>query len=177
MCKYLVTGLTRITPYDRYSKNELTKLLLGIRDGGDDSLFSMDDLFYQLKNAENLEDATIIQDLIKELWKESTNCYLRNHLDTGISSLLEGKHEDALQQFSKVVESDPSYGEAWNKKATVHYLLGQAEHAIRSAKESLRIDDRNFQALAGLGLIEMDALRYAERVASPFTDASSASAS
>ena len=124
----------------------------------------MDDLFYQLKNAENLEDATIIQDLIKELWKESTNCYVRNQLDTGISTLLEGKHEDALQQFSKVVHSDPSYGEAWNKKATVHYMLGQTEHAIRSAQESLRIDDRNFQALAGLGLIEMDALRYDDAI-------------
>ena len=127
-------------------------------------MFSMDDLYYQLKNADNLEYATVVQDFIKELWKESTNCYLRNQLDIGISTLLEGKHEDALQQFSKVVESDPSYGEAWNKKATVHYTLGQTDHAIRSAEESLRIDDRNFQALAQRGLIEMEALRYDDAI-------------
>ena len=100
------------------SKNILTECMLGVRDGGVDGLFSMDDLFYQLKGAGNLDDATIVQNFIRELWKESSNCDLRNQLDNGILELLEGKHESALRQFSEIVESDPMYGEAWNKKVS-----------------------------------------------------------
>lgn len=101
------------------SKKILSECMLGIRDGGKAGLFSIDDMFYQLKfGAGNLDDATIVQDFIRELWKESPNCDLRNQLDNGISELLEDKHESALRQFSEIVESDPMYGEAWNKKVS-----------------------------------------------------------
>lgn len=101
------------------SKKILSKCMLGIRDGGKAGLFSIDDMFYQLKfGAGNLDDATIVQDFIRELWKESPNCDLQNQLDNGILELLEGKHESALRQFSEIVESDPMYGEAWNKKVS-----------------------------------------------------------
>jgi hypothetical protein len=95
------------------SKDTLKECMLGIRDGSIDGVFSIDDLFYQLKfGAENLEDATIVQDIISELWKESPNYDLRNKLDCGISDLMEGKHESALRRFSQIVQSDPMYGEA-----------------------------------------------------------------
>ena len=39
------------------------------------NMFTMDDLFYQLQvGAQNLDDATIVQDFIREIWKESPNC-------------------------------------------------------------------------------------------------------
>jgi hypothetical protein len=116
-----VSGLLIVlSPCDsKRSKKILTEFMLGVRDGGKDSLFSIDDLFYQLKfGAGNLDDATIVQDFIRELWKESSNCDLRKQLDNGISELLEGKHEIALRHFSEIVESDPMYGEAWNKKVS-----------------------------------------------------------
>ena len=87
-------------------------------------IFSIDDLFYQLKfGAENLDDAPIVQDFITDLWKESPNCDLRNQLDYGISDLMEGKHESALRRFSEIVESDPMYGDAWNKKVSLFLNL------------------------------------------------------
>lgn len=85
---------------------------------------------------------------------------LRNQLDNGISELIEGKSESALKAFTNIVTADPLYGEAWNKKATVHYMCGQEHNSIESAEQALNIDERNFQALAGIGLIEMDASRY-----------------
>jgi len=54
----------------------LTEFLLKIREGGNgNNMFTMDDLFYQLQvGAQNLEDATIVQDFIREIWKENPNC-------------------------------------------------------------------------------------------------------
>ena len=85
---------------------------------------------------------------------------LRNQLDNGIAELIEGKHESALKTFTNIVTADPLYGEAWNKKATVHYMLGQTHNSIECAQQALEIDKSNFQALAGMGLIEMDASRH-----------------
>ena len=115
----------------------------------------MNDLFNLLQSAESLEDATIVQDMIKEILKESSNVTLRNQLDCGIADLLAGKNESALHTFSKIVESCPSYGEAWNKKATIHYMRGEMQESLNAAKEALKIEARNFQALAGIGLVEM----------------------
>jgi tetratricopeptide (TPR) repeat protein len=48
----------------------------------------------------------------------------------------------------------------------VLYMMGQMENSIKSANEALRIDGRNFQALAGIGLIEMDASHYDKAIES-----------
>eukprot|EP00571_Detonula_confervacea_P007230 CAMPEP_0172329892 /NCGR_PEP_ID=MMETSP1058-20130122/61118_1 /TAXON_ID=83371 /ORGANISM="Detonula confervacea, Strain CCMP 353" /LENGTH=788 /DNA_ID=CAMNT_0013047085 /DNA_START=10 /DNA_END=2373 /DNA_ORIENTATION=+ len=145
----------------------LTECLLEIRDEGNNDLFSMDDLFCQLQvGAENLEDATVVQDTIREIWKETSNCDLRNQLDNGIAELMEGNHELSLDTFTNIVASDPLYGEAWNKKATVHYMMGEKDDSIKSAEEALKLDKRNFQALAGMGLIEMDSSRYEKAIES-----------
>jgi tetratricopeptide (TPR) repeat protein len=143
----------------------LTECLLKIRDGDNPEMFSMDDLFCQLQfGAESLEDATIVLDMIKEVWKEHSDLHLRQQLDSGITQLVEGKHKSALETFSSILSSDPLYGEAWNKKATVHYMLGEKEKSISAAEEALKLDQRNFQALAGLGLIEMDLAHYEKAI-------------
>ena len=138
----------------------LAGFLLQVRDGGDsnDQTFSLDDLFVQLqKGADNLDDATVTQDLIKEIWKESSDRGLRHALDKGIAALLEGKNEAAMAIFNEILEQDATYHEAWNKLATVQWMLGHAAQSRGSAMQSLRLSgDSNFQALAGLGLADME---------------------
>ena len=145
-------------------KEILNECLLKIRE--DDQLFSMDDLFFQLQQSTCLDDATITQDLIREIWKESSNSDLRDKLDQGIADMLESKHESALQSLTNIVAMDPSYSEAWNKKSTVHYMLGELHNSIEAAEKALSLDERNFQALAGRGLIEMDSSRYDKAIES-----------
>ena len=36
-----------------------------------------------------------------------------------------GELEDALQTFSTLIKSHPEFTEAWNKRATVYFLLGR----------------------------------------------------
>ena len=126
--------------------------------------FSLDDLFCLLKSARKLEDANIVQDMIKEVFKEFPDSSLRTQLDSGITELIEGKTKKALETFSDIVVTENAYGEAWNKKATVHYMLGERESAIEASNKALEIDPRNFQALAGIGLVEMDALNDKEAI-------------
>ncbi len=77
----------------------------------------MNDLFLQLQvGAQSLDDAAVVEDLIKELWKESPKCDLRDVLDNALSDILLGSLDLALIKFCKLVESDPLYAQAWNEK-------------------------------------------------------------
>jgi len=127
-------------------------------------LYSLDDLFYLLNSVGKLEDATAVQDMIKEVFKEFPDSSLRKQLDAGISELIEGKTKQALETFTDIVATEPAYGEAWNKKATVHYMLGERQSAIDASNKALEADPRNFQALAGIGLVEMDAMNDKEAI-------------
>ena len=146
-------------------KNIISDCFLSVQGNGSiTGLYSLDDLFCLLNSVGKLEDATTVQDMIKEVFKEFPDSSLRKQLDAGISELIEGKTKQALETFSDIVATEPSYGEAWNKKATVHYMLGERAAAIEASNKALETDPRNFQALAGIGLVEMDALNDKEAI-------------
>ena len=82
-------------------------------------------LFALLAQTPSLSLATPIQECLKELFKSHPS--LRTELDNGVLHLLHNQIPQALSIFSSLVKKDPLYAEAWNKKATCHYLLGDSE--------------------------------------------------
>lgn len=91
--------------------------MLEIRDRESPNSFSMNDLFLQLQiGAQSLDDAVVVEDLIKELWKQSPKFELRGILDNALSDMLVGSLDLALIKFCELVESDPLYAQAWNEK-------------------------------------------------------------
>ena len=81
-----------------------------------------------------------------------------------------GELEDALQTFSALIKSHPEFTEAWNKRATVRYVLGDFNGSQDDINEVLAREPRHFGALSGLGLINMqrgnlsNAIRAYEKV-------------
>lgn len=128
----------------------------------------MDDLFCVLKSANTLENAMVIQDMVKEVWKECSDKVLREQLDTGISYLVAGNNEKALSVFTKITSLDPAYMEAWNKKATAHYMAGHMQESHEAAQKALEIEPRQFQALAGQGLVAMESSSSVENAINAF---------
>ena len=109
----------------------MNELLIGVREGVDKSSdinekhisLCLDHFFQLLHNTECLEDAFIADEGIKELWKAHPDQEIRWSLDDGITNLLRGDKVAALRIYDKIVEEDdPKYMEAWNKKATCHYV-------------------------------------------------------
>ena len=64
-----------------------------------------------------------------------------------------GYHGDALRVFDAVVERQPDYAEAWNRRATLHYLMGNLAESISDIDKTLELESRHFGALSGLGLV------------------------
>ena len=80
----------------------------------------IDELFDQLKKAVNFENSEKIESKIWSLWTtHPTKDSLTNLLADGSSSMSQNKLEDAYNIFTEVIEIDPNWAEAWNKRATV----------------------------------------------------------
>ncbi len=64
-----------------------------------------------------------------------------------------GKLKESIKIFSKIIEKRPNFAEAWNKRATAYYLIGDFDSSVTDIKETLKLEPRHFGALDGLGLI------------------------
>lgn len=149
---------------------EICKLHVAIRDPSDDSAslehvaiaeqISKANLFALLNAPDCMDDAIVVEETVKEIWKANRDPELRWRLDNGIADLLQGKKERALDTFSQLAVDDPQYAEAWNKKSTCHFMLGEMESSWEAAKQTLELQPDHFQALNGLGLVQYETKRY-----------------
>ena len=152
-----------------FVKKEFSSLYLASRDGDlseSNPLYSMasalslEKLLELLQELDNLNDTVTIEETLKEMFKAHRCEETRRRLDDGLADLLRGKKEDALQRFSELVQDEPTYAEAHNKKSTCHYMLGQTAESIEAAQASLHLAPLNFQALSGLGLCQYESREY-----------------
>jgi tetratricopeptide (TPR) repeat protein len=110
-------------------------------------------LFGALKAAPNAETAKLVEGRIWALWMVSpsdTATLLMNRVRTAV----EAKNLDlAVQLLDSIVVLRPDYIEAWNRRATIHYMRKDFTRSIEDIRQTLAREPRHFGALAGLGLI------------------------
>ena len=71
---------------------------------------------------------------------------------------------EAVQIFTKVIALDPKWAEAWNKRATVLYLLGEFQKSQDDIDKVLELEKRHFGALAGQGLVNIKLKNYEKAI-------------
>ena len=73
----------------------------------------------------------------------------------GISFMDSGNFSIAEEVFTRIIKRDPSYTEAWNKRATVRYIMNDIRGSESDIYETLMREPRHFGAMAGLGMIRV----------------------
>ncbi|QZZ19486.1 tetratricopeptide repeat protein [Leptothermofonsia sichuanensis E412] len=63
-----------------------------------------------------------------------------------------GNFTEAEETLNALVESQPDYAEAWNRRAVLYYIQGQYQKAIADCEVVLQLNPIHFGALHGLGL-------------------------
>lgn len=121
----------------------------------------LDGLFERLHETRNATEARSVEQQIWQIWLESDDASVDRLMSEGVRAMRERQLNSALQAFDQLVEQAPEFAEAWNKRATVHYLMGDWRASVLDIQRTLALEPRHFGALFGLGLI-YDALENPE---------------
>ena len=121
----------------------------------------LDGLFYRLQHTPDPAEAQALEQRIWGVWLESDDAAVDRLMEQGILALQGEHYATALRAFDQMVQQAPGFAEAWNKRATVHYLMGNWRASVRDIQRTLALEPRHFGALFGLGLI-YDALEEPE---------------
>ena len=133
----------------------------------DDDKKEIDKLFIQLKSALNFENSKKIEDKIWDLWTtHPTKNNLTKLLADGSSAMMDNKLDAAYDKFTEVIELDPNWAEAWNKRATVLFMIGDYEGSQNDIDKVLKLEKRHFGALAGQGLVNIQLKNYEKAIES-----------
>jgi len=136
-------------------------------------------LFDSLKTAPDAKAAQATADRIWRIWSENPdNQLLTKALNEGVAQMNAGRLREAERLFTSVIEADPDFAEAWNKRATVYFLMGAYDLSKRDIAQTIAREPQHFGALSGLGLVETHignyeaALKAYEKAAAihPFMD-------
>ena len=123
-------------------------------------------LFKNLKTT-NYSIASKIEQEIWKMWSTHPNDKnLTRLLNEGSSLVSQSKYNQAIDKFSKAISLDPSWAEAWNKRATVFYLSGNFEESQKDIDKVLELEERHFGALAGQGLVNIQLKNYNKAIES-----------
>jgi tetratricopeptide (TPR) repeat protein len=126
---------------------------------------AVDELFAQLRVAQNEIEADEISRQIWTYWFTPSDTKLATHMSVASNALSEGDIEGSLSELDIVVSKYPDYAEGWNQHATVNYLLNNLDASLADIEKVLAIEPRHYGALAGRVLIYLkqgkhdDALR------------------
>ena len=68
--------------------------------------------------------------------------------------------------FTEVINLDQNWAEAWNKRATVLYMLGEFQKSQDDIDQVLALEQRHFGALAGQCLVNIQLKNYEKAIRS-----------
>jgi tetratricopeptide (TPR) repeat protein len=113
----------------------------------------LDGLFERLQTTSNPAEARGLEQRIWRLWLEADDAGLNRLMQQGIVAMNDRRYAAALDAFDRMVERAPAFAEGWNKRATVHFLMGNWQASVRDIQQTLALEPRHFGALFGLGMI------------------------
>lgn len=131
----------------------LSAVLLAVPALAQDRAARLDALFDQLKTVAP-EDEPALQIQIWQIWLayDGTDPDVPGLLQRGNTAMADQDYAVAEAAFSAVIQRDPAYAEAWNRRATARYLRGDIRGSVADIDQVLAREPRHFGALSGLGL-------------------------
>ena len=137
----------------------------------EDRKSELDKLFYQLKNSKNLSSAQIVEKKIWEIWlihpsDDRRGFRLTELLTQGSRLMNMGELNKAYKLFTTIIATEPDWSEAWNKRATVLYLMNQFQSSLNDIEITLALEPRHFGALSGQALNYIELKQYEKAIES-----------
>ena len=115
----------------------------------------------------NNKTSSEIEQKIWKLWStHPKDKELTLMLAKGSDALNNNLFIEAIDIFTNVINLDPNWAEAWNKRATVLYMIGEYQKSQNDINKVLELENRHFGALAGQGLVNIKLKNYEKAIKS-----------
>ena len=127
----------------------------------------LDKLFEQLIKTNDLKNADQLEKKIWSVWNKHPNDNkLTNKMEFGTELMQYGDYYYALRVFDNIIVTDPQWSEAWNKRATVYFLMNEFTNSLDDIDKVLSIEPRHFGALSGQARIFIKLQKYEKAIKS-----------
>jgi tetratricopeptide (TPR) repeat protein len=115
---------------------------------------TLDRLFARLGKTTNKDEAKVVEEAIWKLWMTSDSPTAELLLAQAVKASAAGENETALKMLNGLIEVHPEFMEAWNRRATIYFLMGRYKESLADIDQVLAREPRHFGALSGLGMIK-----------------------
>jgi tetratricopeptide (TPR) repeat protein len=113
----------------------------------------LDRLFAQLHRSGNEAQAPAVEQKIWIAWSRHVSPTAEVLLSEASKAMGAEEFPAAEEILDKLVEVQPQYAEAWNRRATLNFLARRYDKALADINMVLDLEPRHFGALAGRGMI------------------------
>jgi tetratricopeptide (TPR) repeat protein len=125
----------------------------------------LDTLFAKLQTATDPMAIQSLEGAIWEQWVMVPDTSQRALMMRGIAEMQQRQLKESVETFTRLIEIAPDLSEAWNKRATAHWLLGNFPASLADICETIKREPRHFGAYSGLGMIRAEMGEYPRAVA------------
>ena len=124
----------------------------------------LNNLFKKLNKTENQQEISNIIKDIWDIWYEVDDPKVIEYFEKGIQAMRIRNYPLAVRFFNNLIEEDPNFAEAWNKRATVYFMMGDFDKSMQDIIKTLELEPRHFGALDGMGLIFIHQGQYQQAI-------------
>ncbi|OHV75439.1 hypothetical protein [Ensifer sp. LCM 4579] len=117
----------------------------------------LDSLFAELKKERDEDRARDIANRIRQQWQDSGSATVNLLMQWADKAIADDKKSMALDILDQVIVLAPNYVEGWNRRATLHYQMGNFRKSMSDVSHVLVLEPRHFGALAGMASMLEDA--------------------
>ncbi len=114
---------------------------------------TLDDLYGKLAGAKDENEAKGVASLIMAVWLRSGSDTANLLMARADSAIASQDYPLALSVLDRLVELQPGWAEAWNKRASARYLAGDLNGSMADVDRVLKLEPKHFAALNGLAMI------------------------
>jgi len=130
----------------------------------------LEDLFGRLGKTQDPAEAQGIAGAIERVWMRSGSDTADLVMERASTLIHQKDWKTAEEMLGRLVDIEPQWAEAWNRRATVRFFQRDTTGAMEDLAHVLQLEPRHFTAMVGLGAIlerneqHAEALRVFRRV-------------
>ena len=135
-------------------------LIFATNSNADQNSPQLDKLFEDLYKVQDLTQQNQIVSNIWSEWMKIDNPEYQKIMDMIPYFFQTRNYDEAIDALSYVIEQEPSFSEAYNKRATFYFMMGDFENSMKDIEATLALEPRHFGALDGMSRILISYQKY-----------------